>query len=190
MSTSLWAAKQLVHGFHVEASGLGDEEEDEQDGDGEEGSEDEVGAAADVGDHVGDAAGDDKVHQPVRGRAERHADATDPQREDLGAVDPGHARPREAESDRVDVDQCARCVAPGRDALGRARVARQHVPANVPHARRHERRPVHQHLGPAEAVDHERHGDHDGDEAYDPVDAGRVQSGAAARQADGFEDAW
>lgn len=59
----------------------------------EDGAEEEVGAVAQVRDHVGRGARDDEGAEPGVGRREGDAEHADVQGEDLGGVRPGDALP-------------------------------------------------------------------------------------------------
>jgi hypothetical protein len=106
----------------------------------EDGAEEEVGAVAQVRDHVRSGSRDDKGPEPGVGRGQRHAKHPDVQRENLRGDRPGNPLPRCAYDESVHV-YCDHCDVAGGTARGIAGsscgdwVVLHHVAADVEHAR-------------------------------------------------------
>lgn len=122
MSVSTGNSKQDIHVLERQPPGLWDEEVHEWNRECQTCAEDEVGAIADVGQHVRHAARDDEIEQPMSRRRYGDAETADAEtvvcqfdvekrrdefvdlRKDLAAVNPGNSRPGSAEANCIDVD--------------------------------------------------------------------------------------
>lgn len=88
--------KQTVHAFERNTLRLGDQEEDEEDGQDHHRSEEEVDStsvAAHGQEHLGRKAADDEVPEPIVGRRRRLTQRTHALIEDLRVEDPWSAVP-------------------------------------------------------------------------------------------------
>lgn len=139
--------------------------------------EEEIRAVPDVGDHVGHGTCNDEVEEPMDRRANRDAQRTNAQREDLRAIDPRDAGVRKAESDREDVDERYGCVTSGGQGAALGGAGDFDVCSNEPHGDKHYGGTAHEHVSSSEAVDDKVHGDDDADQANDAVDTSGVQLG-------------
>jgi hypothetical protein len=124
----------------------------------------------------------------VRRRANRHANTSHPETEDLRTDDPWQAGVREAEAHSEDVDESDSGIASSGQFIAFARTGDFDVCPDEPHRDQHDRSTSHKHLPPAKAINDVVHGDDDAHQSDNAVDASGIQAGRGSSKADRFED--
>ena len=153
-----------VHLLEAAVGGFGVEEVDGGEDEGVDDGEDDVGPVADAREGDGRDHHDHEVPDPVPARRHRVRRRPDPQRHDLGRVQPGHAEPADGEEGVEDEEEDR-----GRDAglRGADRIRDgqdDHAAGHAGGAEQHQ-------LAPAELLDGED-GDPGGGEVLGPVAGG------------------
>jgi hypothetical protein len=124
----------------------------------------------------------------VRRRANRHANTSHPETEDLRTDDPRQAGVREAEAHSEDVDESDGGIASSGQFVAFARTGDFDVCSDEPHRDQHDRSTSHEHLSSAEAINDVVHGDDDAHKSDNAVDASGIQAGRGSSKTDRFED--
>lgn len=97
--------KQLVHGLKRNGLGLGDAEEDKEDGDDHEGGKEEVHAVTPSVEHLHSESGDDKVPEPVVGGGVGLTEGSGVLVKHLRVENPRSTVPRGSVEGRVEVEE-------------------------------------------------------------------------------------